>query len=221
MLKLALLGGSFDPIHNGHLATAKHAKLALKLDEVHFILAKQSPFKTGGADSDKSPHVTGERGKAARNKKDAQKVSSEMRFQILKTALSEPEYQKLNFKAVDLELKRSTPSYSYQTVEYYREHFPEAQLFWILGEDNYYSLDKWKNYEYLKENLEFIVLRRKEAGAAVADPAPAKNIHFIQNPYYEVSSTQIREAITNGADLDFLAENLPNSIYGLVVRNYK
>ncbi|NQY81181.1 MAG: nicotinate (nicotinamide) nucleotide adenylyltransferase [Candidatus Caenarcaniphilales bacterium] len=212
-MKLALFGGSFDPIHNGHSAIAKQAKLALQLDEVHFILAKQSPFK-----------IYDERGKAA-----PQKEQAEQRLNILKTALSEKEYRELNFKAIDIELKRPAPSYSYQTVEYYKEHYPDAQLFWIMGEDNYYSLDKWKNSDYLIENLEFIVFRRREAEHAIKDENPQnqqsphrlKRTHFIQSPYYDVSSTQIREAITNSADLDFLAENLPNSIYGLVVQNYK
>lgn len=226
-MKLALFGGSFDPIHNGHLAIAKQAKLALELDEVHFILAKQSPFKV--IQGDESPDMfIDERGKAA-----------QQRFEILKTALSEKEYIDLNFKAIDIELKRSAPSYSYQTVDYYKAKYPDAELFWIMGEDNYYSLDKWKNSEYLIENLEFIVLRRREVELGEPEHAAKsenlssgkahkekttdmlKKVHFLQSPYYDLSSTEIREAITNGSDLDFLAENLPNSIYGLVVQNYK
>ena len=196
-LKLALFGGSFDPIHNGHLAIAEQAKLAFELDEIHFILAKQSPFKV-----DKSLAES------------TQEKSQELRLKILKTALSETKYQKLNFKAIDIELQRPSPSYSCDTVKYYRESYPEARLFWIMGEDNYCFLNQWKNYQYLLDNLEFIVLRRvnldrNQNKPLNLTPELEAKTHFLQNPYYQISSTEVREAVIQEKKLDFLAENLP------------
>ena len=92
-----------------------------------------------------------------------------------------------------------------------------------MGEDNYYSLDKWKNSEYLIENLEFIVLKRREESKSSQKQTQEilSKVHLLQNPYYDISSTEIREIISQGKSLDLLVEKLPNSIYGLVVRNYK
>ena len=200
---IALFGGSFDPIHIGHMKIAMQAQKKLELDSVDFILAKQSPFK-------EAP------------------VSATDRFELLKKAIAS--YQEIstrdyNFQAIDIELNRPSPSYSYQTVQHYKESNPDSELFWIMGDDAFASLDKWKEAEYLIDNLQFIVFRREDnlnsdKFSGLLKKA-ANKAYFLENPLYEVSSTEIRKIISQELSLDLLNEKIVNGTKELVIQLYK
>ena len=234
-LRLGLFGGSFDPVHLGHLEIARSAKELFDLDEVHFILANVSPFKFQDKPKD---HENAE----------AEIRQECKRAEILKLALEDyheddenaeiedcEQSQDLNFKLNLMELNRKPPSYTYQTVEEFKALYPTAKLFWIMGADSFSELPKWKNVNYLIENLEFLVFRRKETGLNTEnlfeselfnrdefiDLKKKLKVNFIENPYIDVSSTLIRKSILNSNDLNVLDEKLSNPSKGLIIEYYR
>ncbi len=133
--KIALFGGTFDPVHLGHRYLATLAQDALKLDEVRFLPCRISPHKTGSTPA-----------------------SGDDRCEMLRIATAN-----LPWAVVDnFELHQPGPSYSYQTAEAMAGRFPEARLFWIMGFDQWNTLPRWKNPDRLAALVEFIVLARGE-----------------------------------------------------------
>ena len=132
MKKVGIYGGTFDPIHHGHLILGRQACEELGFDQVIFVLVAISPFK--------SPAF----------------ASGEMRLSMLRAAIEEQE----DFLADDCELKRPPPSYSIDTVLQVRERDPKAELFWLIGADNVSGLNKWHRIDELKKLVRFVVLDR-------------------------------------------------------------
>lgn len=148
--KCALFGGTFDPVHLGHLHLASLALQALGLDEVRFIPCRISPHKTS-----RQPTPAGDR----------------LRMLELATA-------GLPWAAVDdLELRREGPSYSWQTAEAMAARFPGRRLFWILGEDQWEALPRWAKPERLASLVEFIVFARDGRSPAPRDGYRAHFLH--------------------------------------------
>lgn len=131
--RIALFGGTFDPVHLGHLHIAEAARNALLLDEVRFLPCRVSPFKTTNAPS-----------------------RADDRLEMLRLTT-----RNLPWSVVDdFEVKREGPSYSWQTAESMREMFPDARLFWIMGTDQWDMLPDWAHPEKLAACVEFIVFSR-------------------------------------------------------------
>src|SRR5205814_3436279 len=124
MRKIGIYGGTFDPIHHGHLILSRLACEELKLDQLIFVPATLSPFK-----------------------KKAAQASGEMRLEMLRAAIRSQE----DFVADDCELKRPPPSYSIDTVLQIRERKPNAELFWLIGADNVGGLNKWHRFDALEK----------------------------------------------------------------------
>jgi nicotinate-nucleotide adenylyltransferase len=131
-LKIGIYGGTFDPIHHGHLILGRQACEELGLDQLIFVPARVSPFK--------SPAF----------------ASGEQRLSMLRAAIEGQD----SFAAEDCELKRSPPSYSIDTVLQIRERDPNAELFWLIGADNVSGLPKWHRIDELKKLVQFVVLDR-------------------------------------------------------------
>ena len=131
-MRLGLLGGSFNPIHHGHLITAVRAAEAARLDRVLFIPAAVSPLKT------------------ARSLAPARD-----RWSLLKAALRGNPL----FAASDVELRRGGPSYSVETLRELRRK-SDARLFWILGTDAARLLPRWKEIDEVRRLAEFVIVTR-------------------------------------------------------------
>lgn len=164
--RLGLFGGSFDPIHEGHIKIALIAKERCALDKIEFLIAKISPLK---------------------NHKPL--FDDNKRLQLLEQAI-EP-YK--DFTVSTIELDREGPSYTYQSVKYYQEKYPEAKLFWIMGADAFNTLVKWENYPYLRDNLHFIVISRNNLELNNKDPK--LRFTYIDGINLDISSTQIRQQL--------------------------
>lgn len=138
MRKIGLFGGTFDPVHLGHIHLAELAKEALDLDEVRFIPCPISPHKAGSFPA-----------------------SGEDRTEMLRRATAELPWAVVD----DHELLKPGASYSFETAEAMSAKFPDARLFWIMGGDQWEALPRWKNPERLSEIVEFIVLSRGDQPA--------------------------------------------------------
>jgi nicotinate-nucleotide adenylyltransferase len=147
-LKIGIYGGTFDPIHFGHLILARDTRESLELEKVIFVPAAASPLK--------EPPV----------------ASAEMRLSMLRAAIEGQN----GFVADDCELKRPPPSYSIDTVLQIRERDPNAELFWLIGSDNVSSLSKWHRIDALENLVQFVVLDRAGSAAKHSYPVVQRKI---------------------------------------------
>ena len=167
MNHIALFGGSFDPIHLGHTAILDTVCSQMALDHVFVLPCQQSPHKA------KAPLA-----------------SDQHRLNMCRLAC---EHLK-DVTVSDHELTRTTsPSFSWMTVEHFQSLHPQAQLYWILGTDQWDALERWDRFEYLATYLHFLVLERQA-------PIPKKQSvsHTALKFDYQISSTKIREQLSNG-----------------------
>lgn len=182
--KIGLFGGSFDPVHNGHLELAQKALEQFSLDKIVFIPAFQSPSKT-----------------------EDYFFSSQDRFEMLKLAASDNK----NFSVCDFELNNEELSYTYKTIEYFKETYSNAKLFWLLGSDNWPGLPNWKNFDFLEKNLSFLIFKRGEI--KLENCFQELDFHFIENFDYKISSTEIRKMLLDNK-IGFLSNHLNDSVLG-------
>ena len=136
LLKIGIYGGTFDPIHHGHLILSRQACEEHRFDKLIFVPAALSPFKKTSA-----------------------QASGEFRLEMLRAAI---QGQK-DFIVEDCELKRPPPSYSIDTVLEIHERDPDADLFWLIGADNVHDLRKWRRFEELERLVQFVILDRGRA----------------------------------------------------------
>jgi nicotinate-nucleotide adenylyltransferase len=143
MLRLGLYGGSFDPIHHGHLILARQALEDLSLDRVIFIPAAESPFKLN--------HSSAPAGD---------------RLMMVQLAIQcEPA-----FFVDPLEINREAPSYTIDTARTFHAHHPNDTLFFLVGEDHVPALPKWNEFEKLDELVHFAILSRSDLPLKVEYP---------------------------------------------------
>lgn len=131
--KIGLYGGSFDPIHNGHLILARDAMERLELDQVVFLPARISPHKL-----DRPP------------------APPEARVAMLEAAVA----GEAAFSVDACEIDREGPSFTIDTVHLYRERYPESPLYYFIGDDNLPELETWRDISQLRQLVQFVVLSR-------------------------------------------------------------
>jgi nicotinate-nucleotide adenylyltransferase len=166
--KIGIFGGTFDPVHHGHLILSRDAIEQLQLDELIFIPAALSPHKleTSPADAD-------------------------ARVEMLRAAIEgEPK-----FCLDPLELGRSAPSYTIDTIEALRGREPDAQFIYLIGEDNVASLSTWHRFTELSTMVQFAVLDR--SGLKTAHPYPTVRRHI------DISATDIRNRVARGQSIRY------------------
>ncbi len=166
-MKTCLFGGSFDPVHAGHLAIARAAIAAADLNRVLFLPAACSPFKTG------SRHY----------------YSDEQRLAMLRLATADIPQAEVS----ELDLQLPPPSWSWRVVEACRDLYPEDELYWLMGTDQWEQLHRWARYDYLCDNLTFIVYHRE------TPPSPREGVRSIFiTGNHPASSSAIRKALQAG-----------------------
>lgn len=166
-MKTCLFGGSFDPVHSGHLAIAAAAVKAAELDRILFLPAACSPFKTG------RQHY----------------FTDEQRLAMLRAATANMPQAEVS----ELDLTLPPPSYSWRVVQACRELYPGDELYWLMGTDQWEQLHRWARYDYLCEQLRFIVYHRGTA----PQPREGARAIFIEG-HHPASSSAIREALKQG-----------------------
>ncbi|HOC55500.1 MAG TPA: nicotinate (nicotinamide) nucleotide adenylyltransferase [Verrucomicrobiota bacterium] len=175
MQRIGLFGGSFDPVHLGHLLVAQAAREELNLDRLFFIPAAQSPFKP-----------------------DAQPTPAPERLRLLRLALA----GQTGCEIDDQEIQRGSVSYTIDTVRDYARRFPGAQLFWLVGADHLAQLPEWRSAAELARLTEFAVIPRP-GQTARQFPAPFRG-HWLTGFPLGVSSSQIRARVKAGLPIAHL-----------------
>lgn len=175
MNNIAIMGGTFDPIHHGHLITATYIKEKFNFDKIVFIPCYISPLKTNFKSS-----------------------NSEHRINMLKLAIEGISY----FDWSDIEINNPEISYTYNTLIKLKKHFNNLNL--IIGYDNYAVFDKWYNPEGIFNLATVYVLNRqdKESKFTIMHNYQSKVI-FIDNPLIEISSSDIRNRVNEGKNIKF------------------
>ena len=185
--RIGLFGGSFDPIHFGHLLVAQAACEELSLSRLFFIPAAQSPFKPENKPAPASERV-----------------------RLLRLALA----GQTQYEVDEQEVARGGLSYSIDTVSGYRRRFPKAQMFFLIGADHIAQLPKWRSADELARLVEFVVIPRPgEPPAAL--PLPFR-LRTLTGFPLGVSSSQIRARVKSGLPVQGLvpsavAEAIRNS----------
>lgn len=186
MMRLGLYGGSFDPVHRGHLLVAQAALEELALDRLFFIPAAQSPFKPG-----------------------LLPAPGRLRARMLRLALA-------GWTRVELdaqELERGGVSYSVDTAGAYRRRFPEARLFWLIGADHVPALPKWREATTLARWVEFVVIPRPGCLPTRLDP-PFRLLELRGFPL-AVSSSEIRTRAGAGLSIRHLVPSAVAEVIAL------
>ncbi len=205
-MRIGLFGGTFNPVHFGHLRAALEVKEGFELDEVFLIPASLPPHKISAGVADAAD-----------------------RLQMLKLALEGASGLNLS----DVELMRSGPSYTIDTVQHFKRTLPdESQIYLIMGLDAFLEIDTWKSYEDLLMQIPFIVISRPKAGSGSdgsgwkimsdyltsrisADYAFSESqccyrakskqpVYAFDVTFLDISSTRIRSLISRGRSVNYL-----------------
>lgn len=174
-MKLGIYGGSFDPVHLGHLLVAQAAIEELGLDRLFFVPAAQSPFKPAH-----------------------QPAPAAVRLRLLRLALAGNPLCEVD----DQEIQRGGVSYTVETLHDYAERFRGAQLFYLIGADNAAKLNEWREPAALAELAEFVAVPRP-GGAAGLFP-PAFRGRTLRGFPVGMSSSEIRARIKAGLPIENL-----------------
>jgi nicotinate-nucleotide adenylyltransferase len=167
--RIGLFGGSFDPVHFGHLLVAQAAFEELQLSRLFFIPASQSPFKP-----------------------EQQPAPGSLRLRMLRLAL----VGYTQYEVDDQEIRRGGPSYTIETVRDYATRFAGAQLFYLIGADHVAQLPKWRAADELARLAEFVVIPRPDV-SSVAAPTGFR-VRSLQGFPVALSSSQIRARVRGG-----------------------
>ena len=151
MTSIALYGGTFDPIHNGHLILAREAREHLALEKIVFLPARVSPHKL-----DRPP------------------TDGHLRAEMIAAAIAGEE----GFELDTRELHRSGPSYTIDTIREFLAEHPDVRFHYLIGEDSLPDLPKWKEAETIVSLVQFVVLARDTDGSQHDMPVITRRIEI-------------------------------------------
>ncbi|MFN8211527.1 MAG: nicotinate (nicotinamide) nucleotide adenylyltransferase [Bacteroidales bacterium] len=180
MTRTGLYFGSFNPIHIGHIAIAGYMTEYAGLDQLWFVVSPQNPLK-----------------------KKETLLADHQRLHMVNLAIGDND----KLKASDIELKMPVPSYTVNTLTYLKEKFPGNEFILVMGEDNLYTLHKWKNADELVSNNKILVYPRPGAQRpphVMLDHLIEKaKIKFVDAPLMQISGTFIRNGIKAGKEMSY------------------
>lgn len=173
--RLGFLGGSFDPIHLGHLLVACDALEQAGLDRVYLVPAAQAPLK-GHAPVATAPQ----------------------RLEMVRLATQGRE----GLDVLDDELLQGGENYTYDTVAAFRQRWPDADLFWIIGADQVENLHRWHRISELLGMITFLAVGRPGYSLKLAPELPPSRVRQIAGHAMEISSSDIRARLAEGRMTD-------------------
>lgn len=170
-LRVGLFGGTFDPVHNGHLSIAQSFIDSGLLDELWVLLTLYPPHK-------QQIHQT----------------SYENRLKMLEAAFKNMDRLTIN----TIESKLPKPSYSIHTIRYLEQKYPDAKFYYCMGEDSLTKFHTWKYYDEILEECELLVAKRPGVEHQNVKQEILDRTHFVEHTPLDISSSQIRELVSKG-----------------------
>jgi nicotinate-nucleotide adenylyltransferase len=175
MSRVGIFGGTFDPVHYGHLITAQAVKELRNLDKIIFIPANISPLKEV-----------------------LPSAAEKHRVKMLQLAIEGLSY----FDWSDFEIKKEGVSYTIDTLFEMKKYYEVIEL--IIGEDNFRTFHLWKSFEEILKLATLLVLRRNVKNNKETGNRAVQTAVFLETPEIDISSTLIRERIKKGLPINFL-----------------
>ena len=172
-MRIGLFGGSFNPIHNAHIALAKTICKEAKLDEVWFMVSPQNPLK-------QAEDLLGEN----------------ERYEMVKLAL---ESEEKVLKASNYEFHLERPSYTWKTLRALKKDFPQHEFSLIIGGDNWVRFPRWAHSEEILANHNIYIYPREDSD--INEALLPENVHLVHTPKINITSTMLREMVRNGKDI--------------------
>jgi nicotinate-nucleotide adenylyltransferase len=178
--KIGLYFGSFNPVHIGHIAIAGYMIEFTDLDQVWFVVSPHNPLK-----------------------KKETLLPDQQRLHMVRLAIGD----NLKLRASDIEFRLPVPSYTIDTLAYLQEKYPGRKFSVVMGLDNLYTLYKWKNPDALIRNYSIYVYPRpfvrRPVSPAFENILSIADVHRVDAPVMEISSTFIRNGIKEGKDMSY------------------
>jgi nicotinate-nucleotide adenylyltransferase len=195
-MKIGLMGGTFNPIHLGHLLISEYIRTNFPLDKIIFIPSGNPPHKEYD-----------------------DIVSSQHRLNMVVLATQENPY----FEVSKNEIERQGKSYTVDTLMEFKDIYPNDELYFIIGEDSLYNLRNWKDPEKLFCIINFIVIGRNNledknmlTKISELNVKYGATIHYIDGPIIQISSTDIRNNIKNFQSIKYL---VPETVEKYIIDN--
>lgn len=184
MKKIGIMGGTFNPIHIGHLLLAERAKEEIMLDEIWLIPTGCSYMK-----------------------ENTEVLPGEERYQMARLAAEDKPWM----KCLDIEVKRKGYTYSYETLEQLREIYPDYRFYFMFGADCLFTIEKWKYPERIFANCNIVAAVRNDASVEEMEQKKREleakydaQISLLMFPRLEISSTDLRNRIRMGKSVSYL-----------------
>lgn len=174
-MKIGIFGGTFNPLHNGHLTLARAFLEQEKLDEVWLMVSPQNPFKVN-----------------------QQLLPDSLRLQMAQEALADEK----RIKASNFEFALPKPSYTWHTLQALSEHYPEHTFTLLIGGDNWAAFDRWYHHDDILRNYAIAVFPRE--GSPIDASSLPRNVRLLHVPLITVSSTEVRERVRRGESIAHL-----------------
>ena len=176
-MKIGFMGGSFDPVHVGHLVAAQDAYERGGLDRLIFVPTAQAPLKPGVV-----------------------QAPAAARLAMLRAAADKDS----RFEISDYEVRKGGTSYTIETARYFRAQFPGDELAWVIGADQVERLHLWREIAELVTLVEFIVLARPGWAMTQRTDIPGLRLRWCPGHLVEISSTEVRERVGAGLPVDYM-----------------
>lgn len=196
MKKIGIMGGTFNPIHVGHLILAERAKEENQLDEIWLI-------PTGCSYMKKNTGV----------------LPGEARYKMVSLAVENQNWM----KCLDIEIKRSGDTYSYETLEQLNKMYPDYEFYFIFGADCLFTIENWKYPERIFDSSKIIAAVRNDASVEEMEQKKkdleekySAEIRLLMFPRLEISSTELRERIRKGKSVNYM---IPDNVISYILEN--